>query len=269
MGRKAADYAGIRFNMLIGVRNTGEKTNNAYIWEWLCDCGKLHRSLPSHVRSGSTKSCGCYRKEKSIIKSGERYGRLTAIKKTEEKSGNSYLWEFKCDCGNTVRLTSGAVTGTQKSCGCLKKESKPNLKHGHCSLSNADSGGTSRTYRSWLQMKYRCSGADEMGRRHYKSRNIKVCARWENSFERFVEDMGIRPQGTSIDRIDNDRGYSPANCRWATQSQQTRNTRRTIFVVVNGGKMCLKDACAVTGNNYDKVRSRIRNGAPPQESLDK
>jgi hypothetical protein len=80
--------------------------------------------------------------------------------------------------------------------------------------------------------------------------------------------MGEQPIGMTIERVDNDRGYEPGNCRWATQHDQTRNTRRTVRVTVNGREMCLKDACAEIGANYDAVRSRIRQrGLSPQAAL--
>lgn len=257
MGRKAADYTGMKFGMLTGLKNTREKFHKGFLWEWLCECGNTHRALPQHVTSGSTKSCGCYRKEKSVIKSGETYGYLTAIKKTEEKYLNSYKWLFSCICGKTVSLAPSHVMGTQKSCGCLQR-ANPHKTHGMA---------TSPEYRSWREMKSRCDGKDEVSIKHYVNRGIKFCESWE-SFEIFYRDMGPRPTGTSLERINNNLGYSAENCRWATQSEQLANTRRTIRVSVDGLEYCLKHACALRGVSYDKVRSRVRKGMLPQDALD-
>jgi hypothetical protein len=266
MGRKAADYTGQRFNMLTAVRNTGEKLCRGFLWEWKCDCGNLHVSLPGHVVSGSTKSCGCYRDAKSAIASGEKYGRLTAVRKTAEKYFNAYKWEFLCDCGKTVLLAASHVMGTQRSCGCSKLESKPSLSHGHSATID---GPKTPTYASWSQMKSRCNGNDPKTAHHYKGRGIKVCDRWANSFENFLADMGERPEGTSLDRWPDMNGnYEPGNCRWATQAQQLANTRRTIFVEYNGARTCLKHACINAGISYDLVRGRIRRGVSPQEAFD-
>ncbi|HCM5257383.1 TPA: hypothetical protein N3N81_004816 [Klebsiella variicola subsp. variicola] len=257
MGRKAIDYTGKKYGMLTGLKNTGQKFHKGFVWEWLCDCGNTHQALPQHVTSGSTKSCGCYRKEKSVIKAGETYGYLTAIKKTEEKYFNSYKWLFVCVCGKFLSLSPSHVMGDQKSCGCMQ-HSNPHKTHGMTS---------SPEYRSWQEMKARCGGKDDVSIKHYAGRGIDFCETW-NSFDRFYEDMGPRPAGTSLERIDNDLGYSAANCRWATQSEQMANTRRTIRVFVDGVEYCLKHACALRGINYDKVRSRIRKGMQAQEALD-
>lgn len=253
MGRKAADHTGKKFNRLMAVRNTEKKHGNSFVWEWLCDCGNAHYALPSHVISGSTKSCGCLKRE-SVIKKGDRYGLLTAVNKEE----GSPLWVFDCQCGSRVSLPVSAVRGSQKSCGCLKRKSKPSLTHGM--------SGTP-TYVSWQQMRYRCAGKDETSKMHYKDRGISVCERWL-IFENFLSDMGERPESTSIERIDNSKGYSPENCVWATQRDQLANTRRTVFVMCDGVKICLKHACEKYGVNYDKVRSRIRRGISAQDAFE-
>lgn len=269
MGRKAADYTGRKFNRLTGLRNTGRKVCRGFVWAWQCDCGAIHEALPGAVTSGSTQSCGCLRRESEVISSGDRFGRLVAIEKTDQKRGSSYLWRLRCDCGAITHATVSAVRGSQKSCGCAKREAKPNFSHGHCAKDSADSGAASRTYRSWLQMKARCAGREEKGAAHYKGRGIVVCERWADSFENFLADMGQRPAGTSLERENNDGNYEPDNCKWATRAEQARNTRRTVRVQVDGVEMCLKDACAARGVPYDRIQSRIRLGASPQEALDR
>ena len=243
--------------MLTGVKSTGEKFHNGFVWEWLCECGKPHRALPQHVTSGSTKSCGCYRKEKSVIKAGETYGFLTAISKSDEKYINSYMWLFTCVCGTSLHLSASHVMGSQKSCGCMQ-HANPHKTHGMAMTPE---------YRSWREMRGRCGGKDKVSVKHYVDRGIGFCESW-SSFDNFYRDMGPRPPGTSLERINNDAGYSASNCRWATQSEQMANTRRAIRVFVDGAECCLKHACDLRNVNYDKVRSRIRKGMQAQEALD-
>ena len=105
----------------------------------------------------------------------------------------------------------------------LSGKQNPQYKHGHTS------GRFSPTYHSWATMHQRCSNKKTTHYRHYGGRGIAVCDRWA-SFENFLADMGERPEGTSLDRINNDGPYSPENCRWATRAQQARNSSQTKLV---------------------------------------
>src|SRR6185312_13773350 len=111
----------------------------------------------------------------------------------------------------------------------------------------------------------RVKGKDTVCRERYLNRGIKVDARWNDSFDAFLADMGECPPGLSLDRIDNSGDYAPGNCRWVTQRQQLANTCRTVYVKWQGKPRCLKHACQESGVNYDRVRSRIRLGANPQQ----
>jgi hypothetical protein len=259
MGRKAKDYTGQRFNRLIGLRNTGNKCCREFIWEWQCDCGNIHRALGRRVADGSTKSCGCYRNNRNKLTAGDRFGRLVLIGKAGIGKFGNRLWRWQCDCGSIIdRNFQPIKEGRQVSCGChAREESRKRAKHGQW---------RTRTYRAWVAMKARCIG--DNCPEHYKLRGISICDQWINSFDAFLSDMGECPEGLTLERIKNDAGYEPRNCRWATQAEQTRNTRRTIRVMVRGQEMCLKDACTEIGANYDRVRSRIRLGRSPQIALD-
>ncbi len=102
-----------------------------------------------------------------------------------------------------------------------RKGNTHGLTHGHGGKENR-----SRTYNTWRSMKHRCNCQNAVNYHHYGGRGISVCDRWLNSFENFLADMGKRPDGTTIDRIDNDGNYEPGNCRWATHKQQYYNKRK-------------------------------------------
>jgi hypothetical protein len=124
-----------------------------------------------------------------------------------------------CSCGKEVIRTSGNLNGKNKtqSCGCIKRERQI---HGHSA-----NGIVSKTYRSWAAMIARCTNPNNNRYGYYAGRGIVVCERWTNSFPNFLADMGERPIGKSIDRINNDGNYEPGNCRWSTAIEQVHNRR--------------------------------------------
>lgn len=115
-------------------------------------------------------------------------------------------------------------------------------------------------YNSWESARKRCASNKGNSYKNYKARGIKVCDRWKGigGFERFLEDMGDRPEGFTIERIDNDKGYSPENCRWATKKEQMRNLRKTIFIEIDGKEVKLIDYCEELGIDYQITRRRLK-----------
>jgi hypothetical protein len=192
---------------------------------------------------------------------GRKFGRLTAVRIGGHNDFGVRLWLWRCDCGIEIERPSGPIKqGRQVSCGCHKNEqSRLRAKHGKWET---------RTYRAWIEMKARARGKDDSSKKNYLDRGIGVDPRWQRDFAAFLSDMGECPDGLTLERIKNDVGYQPGNCKWATQGEQTRNTRRTVRVRVEDREMCLKDACAMAGVNYDRIRSRIRLGKSPQIAFD-
>lgn len=150
---------------------------------------------------------------------GDRFSRLVVIGIGPMK-GARQTWECVCDCGaSTFGSTSDLRYGSVQSCGCLLAGKKSaNTKHNHSSRLE----GSSRTYNSWRGMIERCNNERHVGFSRYGARGISVCDRWY-LFSNFLEDMGERPDGRTIDRIDNDGNYEPGNCKWATPVEQRLN----------------------------------------------
>ena len=142
-------------------------------------------------------------------------------------------------------------SGYTKSCGCLKRE-LTKLVEGVPSKEH-------KLYPVWNNMKQRCRDELHPAYSNYGGRGIKVCQRWQDSFEDFVSDMGPRPEGHTLDRIDNGGNYTPDNCRWASNAEQSRNTCRNHFITHKGETLCLKDWSLKLGGCATLVHVRIKN----------
>lgn len=161
---------------------------------------------------------------------GQKFGRLTVLRKDSKPHPRHLVsWICLCDCGSECSiLGTRMLRGFTKSCGCYRKQHSSELRkknpiksrHGH-----ARAGRISPTYKSWYAMIQRCENPKNVRFARYGARGIVVCAAW-SSFDQFLQDMGERPEGKTLDRINPDGNYEPANCRWATPKEQANNKSR-------------------------------------------
>lgn len=196
---------------------------------------------------------------RTLDRAGKKYGYWTAVSFYDRKNTQT-RWLCRCVCGvEKVVIAQSLANGSSKSCGCKQGmlSGDKNRKHGMA--------GT-RTYKSWHSMHQRCQGKG--GHEYYVNNGIIVCERW-NSFENFVEDMGERPTGMTLDRIDGTRGYYKENCRWATHKQQMNNRNVNVIVEPFGEKMTVAEAADKYKIGISCLRHRLRNGMSINEALTK
>ena len=175
---------------------------------------------------------------------GMRFGRLLVISENGRDNDKRVIWNCLCDCGKPVTVRSTHLKrGSIKSCGCLRVETSTKRTTTH---------GKSKTpeYQVWCSMIKRCSNEKSTGYPDYGGRGITVCERWDK-FENFLEDMGLRPGPLhSIERKDVNGNYEPENCKWASPTEQSRNTRKrkdgkNVVVGVSWSKAAKKYAAYI------------------------
>ena len=169
---------------------------------------------------------------------GAKFGNLTVIDKGHSNTKNSN-WICKCSCGNIITVSRPLLIKHKTSCGCIVNDrTDVNVKHGNSTRKT----GSTREYITWQSMNQRCANIHDP---YYGGRGITVCDRWKHGengkdgFSLFLLDMGVKPKNHDIDRIDNDRGYSPDNCRWATKSENASNRRSNVHIVIGSEKKTL------------------------------
>ena len=216
------NISGQKFNRLTALEYVGNTKDGNAKWLCTCDCGKQVVTTGVSLRNGNTKSCGCIEKGKGLKDLiGQKFGRLFVISMSDIRTKGdpkSIHWLCRCDCGNEVTVRGSSLRqGLTKSCGCLHGEKFTNRKHGQYETPE---------YKAWEAMIQRCYNPNCRNYKDYGKRGITVCDRWRNNSELFLLDMGKKPSPQhSIDRINNELGYSPDNCRWATRHDQRVNQR--------------------------------------------
>jgi len=192
---------------------------------------------------------------------GQKFGRLTVIAKSKTENGRS-AWLCNCDCGRQSKVQSfDLINGKTKSCGCLQGK----RSHG---LSRGDNGKHMPLYKVWVQMRQRCLNANNVNFKNYGGRGIKIYKEWE-SYKNFY-DWAITSgyeKGLTIERINNDGNYDPANCTWIPQSKQPDNLRSNRYITFNGANWTLRKWGRITGINARTIGCRIDRGWSTERAL--
>lgn len=196
---------------------------------------------------------------------GQTFGRLQVVsfaKQEKRKRGSRSWWNCLCKCGVQKQILSDCLRSERtKSCGCFREEFRgtPQRTHGQTNTPE---------YNVWARIKQRCTNTKYHEFHLYGGRGIKICSRWLNSFEAFFRDMGPRttPQHT-VERINNDKGYEPGNCRWATQKENGRNKRNNHRLTHLGQTKCLSEWSEITGIKSSTIRARIKSGWSVENAL--
>ena len=178
------------------------------------------------------------------------------------------VWVCLCACGETTEVNANKLRfGVTKSCGCRKgrvatARNKANAKHGHALTRNP-----SPTYRVWRSAITRCEYPSHRAFKSYGARGISMCSEWREDFRVFLKDMGERPEGYSLDRIDSEGDYEPGNCRWVFALEQAKNTRANVRLTFQGETLILADWAQRLGAAPNALRMRLQRGWSVEKAL--
>ena len=237
------DLTGLRFGRLTVLGQNGRR-GASILWRCRCDCGNELSVSGNSLRNGKATSCGCRR---VVDIAGMTFGRLTVI----ERAGvvkNRMMWRCRCTCGKEIIVAGASLrSGNTMSCGCYNRDKI--TKHGlH----------KSRLYKIWRGMRERCYNTNTKNFMRYGGRGISICEEWLefDAFKDWALSHGYTDKLT-IDRIDNEKGYSPDNCRWATLKEQENNKYSNRIIEFNGEKHTISEWSDITGICYSTLHGRL------------
>jgi len=253
---------GLEFGRLKVLECTGSDKNRNKKYKCLCSCGNLTEVTGKSLKTGRTKSCGCYKlskgKEARVNLQGLRFGLLTVISLAVKAPNGEAMWLCKCDCGNEIEVRRGSLrSGLTRSCGCLKhKGLQTDL------IIFDEKEALYRTKKRLMAMRFRCYNIKNKYYKDYGGRGITVCDRWmdkKTGLHNFIADMGLIPSlHHQIDRIDNDGPYSPENCIWTICSINNTHKRNSHMITYKGKNQCLSVWAKEMGLSYAALCSRLK-----------
>ena len=194
---------------------------------------------------------------------GKTFNRLTVIRRVENSKSKQTKWKCRCSCGNIVIVFASHIKdGHTKSCGCLNDELRIERKTTHGLYYTPEWG-------IWNQMIQRCTNPKNQAFKDYGGRGITVCDKWRNNFMTFSKDMGKRPsKNLTIERINNNKGYSPDNCKWETRKKQANNTRGNQNITIQGWTLTMTQWAQFAGKVVGTVWSRLNVlNWPPEKAI--
>lgn len=194
---------------------------------------------------------------------GQRFGRLTVLRRAEHKRGEKVIWVCRCDCGAEIEArVSHLRTGNTRSCGCFQRDRASETQATHRMTRTPE-------HAAWRNMKARCYNQRNPYYDRYGARGIVVDAAWLGSFEQFLRDMGPRPSARhSLDRKDANGPYAAYNCRWATASVQCNNwAHGNHHLELNGERRTIAEWARHIGMRHWTIRNRLRLGWPIERAL--
>lgn len=273
------DYIGKKFGLLTVIGQSPKTNRYSNRFDFQCDCGNVISECPGRVLYGHKKSCGKCRKrntsyelEQKITNSiGMKFGKLTIIGVSHKNGSGKNYAKCKCDCGNIIDVLPNSLFNNQsKSCGCSKSNNPMLANNKSTSSGNYKDGRTKHLlYGTWHQMINRCENPKSKHYDRYGGRGIKVCDEWHEfwNFVQWSESIGGRPDGYTLDRIDNDGDYCPENCRWADWETQTSNKSSNRYITFNGRTQTIHQWSTETGLNEQTLTNRINRGWSIERAL--
>lgn len=195
---------------------------------------------------------------KLIDLTGVRFNRLLVVERAGASTYGQPKWSAVCDCGNTKTFFGNSLrTGASQSCGCLLQETI--TKHGK---------SKTREFTVWQMMLQRCNNKNHVSYPSYGGRGIFVCQEWSESFSVFLADMGQAPSHThTLDRINNDLGYSKENCAWKTPMEQGKNKRNNKLITANNQTHHLKEWARILGTGKSTITNRLNRGMSEHDAI--
>lgn len=227
-------------------------------WVCRCSCRNNHELIVprSNLIRGHTTSCGCkiHERDREDL-TGRQFGRLTVISYDHSDNNHITHWLCRCSCGKTKIVSrTNLFNGGTVSCGCYLSESARDRFTTH-------NGSKTPLYEVWHGMRQRCTNSNHKHYDHYGGRGIDICDEWDNfeNFRDWANENGYEP-GLSIDRKNNDGGYSPDNCRWTDWHTQLNNKSNNHYISYAGERDTLANWARKLNVNYSTLQGRVRRG---------